>query len=66
MEEKIYYCLVLSGCYDTVNHYICSKEHSVMKNVLRKEYTDLTHLEEDFMEYDDTITIQEDNWLVEG
>ena len=66
MEEKKYYCLVLSGCYDTVNHYICSKEHSVMKNVLRKEYTDLTHLEEDFMEYDDTITIQEDNWLVEG
>lgn len=66
MEGKKYYCLVLSGCYDKVYHYVCKDEHSVMKNVLRKEYTDLSHLEEDFMEYDDTITIKDDHWLVEG
>ena len=40
--------------------------HSVIKNVLRKEYTELSTLEDDFMELDDKITINEDHWLVEG
>lgn len=66
MKEKKYYCLLLNGCFDKEYHYISLGMHSVIKGVLRKEYTDLSTLEEDFMELDDTITINEDHWLVEG
>ena len=66
MKEKKYYCLLLNGCFDTEYHYVSLDMHSVIKNVLRKKYTDLSTLEDDFMELDDKITINEDHWLVEG
>ena len=66
MKEKKYYCLLLNGCFDKEYHYVSRETHSIIKNVLRKEYTDLSTLEEDFMELDDKITINEDHWLVEG
>ena len=42
MKEKKYYCLMLSDCYDIAYHYVSLGLHSVMKNVLRKDYTDLS------------------------
>ena len=66
MKEKKYYCLMLRNCYDTAYHYVSLGLHSVMKNVLRKEYTDLSTVKDDFMELDDTITEEKDHWLVEG
>lgn len=66
MKEKKYYCLMLSDCYDIAYHYVSLGLHSVMKNVLRKEYTDLSTVKEDFMDLDDTITVEKDHWLVEG
>lgn len=66
MKEKKYYCLMLRNCYDTAYHYVSLGLHSVMKNVLRKEYTDLSTVKDDFMELDDTITEEKDRWIVEG
>lgn len=63
---KEYYCLLLNGCFDKDYHYVANGPHSVMKGVLKKELSSLDTIEEDFMCLDDTITIKENSWLVEG
>lgn len=66
MEKKKIYCLILNGCLDVTTHPVALEPFSVMRDVLRKEYTNLETIEEDFMELDNKITIGNTCWLVEG
>ena len=50
MEKKKIYCLILNGCLDVTTHPVALEPFSVMRDVLRKEYTNLETIEEDFME----------------
>lgn len=66
MEKKKIYCLMLNGCIDTTIHPVAQEPFSVMRDVLRKEYTNLEKIEEDFMDLDEKITIANTCWQVEG
>lgn len=63
---KEYYCLLLNNCYDKMIHWVCPKYFSVLPNILIKNLTDLDLLEREFMNLDDTITTNEDNYHVLG
>ena len=56
MEKKKIYCLILNGCLDVTTHPVALEPFSVMRDVLRKEYTNIETIEEDFMELDNKIT----------
>ena len=50
---KEYYCLLLNNCYDTDIHYVSFGEKCTMlPKILDKSITDLSTLEEEFMELD--------------
>lgn len=61
-----YYVLLLNNCYDKDNHYLERNLFSVIPNVLKKELTDLSNIEEEFLGLDDTITIGKNSWIVKG
>jgi len=63
---KKYYVLLLNNCFDNHQHYISTKKCSMIPNVLIKEYTNLSTLEEDFLEYDDTIIEGKSSWIIKG
>lgn len=67
-KTKEYYCLLLNNCSDVSIHYLTLNEHSIIKNVLKKEYQELNKdlLFRDFLELDDKITYEKNSYLVEG
>jgi len=66
INMKKYYVLLLNNCFDNHQHYISTKKCSMIPNVLIKEYTNLSTLEEDFLEYDDTIIEGKSSWIIKG
>ena len=64
---KKYYCLQLNNCYDIDKHYISNfYDCTMLPAIIDKELSDISNLEEEFMNLDYMITENYDNYHIYG